>query len=108
VPFYQYLLEIWTKVREITMPNKKKATADLPRSFATEEAAGEFWDSHSLAEHTEFLEPVGEEFELTTRIYEVQVSEEVFSSLRRKAEASHQSVPVTVDQILRKELSLAE
>ena len=90
------------------MANKKKAIDDLPESFATEEEAGEFWDTHSAADYTESLEPAEEEFDLTNRIYEVQVSEEVFNGLRKKAESTHQSVPKTADQILRKELSLAE
>lgn len=94
--------------KEIIMANKKKAIDPLPESFATEEEAGEFWDTHSLADYVGFLEPADEEFDIGKRIFEVQVSEEVFNRLRRRAESARQSVPTTVDQILRKELSLAE
>ena len=90
------------------MANKKKAIDQLPESFAAEEEAGEFWDSHSAAEHVEFLEPTIEQIEIEKHVFEVQVSEEVFNGLRKKAESDHQSVPTTVDQILRRELSLAE
>ena len=90
------------------MANKKKAIDQLPESFATEEEAGEFWDSHSAADFVELLEPADDQIDLKGRVYEVQVSEEVFNGLRKKAESTHQSVPTTVDQILRKELSLAE
>jgi len=36
------------------------------------------------------------------------VSKEVFYGLQKEANARHQSVPKTVDSILRKELSLAK
>jgi len=42
------------------------------------------------------------------RVFEVRVAEDVFQKLKDEAESSHQSVPNTVDRILRKELSLAE
>ena len=89
------------------MPNKKKAIDALPASFASEEAAGEFWDTHSLADYAAYLEPADDEFRIDDRVYEVSVSEEVFESLKREAASSHQSLPKTVDRILRKELSLA-
>jgi vacuolar-type H+-ATPase subunit C/Vma6 len=98
----------WMTAKEIIMANKKKAIDPLPESFSTEQEAGEFWDTHSAADYAEFLEPAGEGFDIGKRVFEVQVSEEVFNRLLKKAESSRQSVPVTVDQILRKELSLAE
>jgi len=90
------------------MQNKKKVIDPIPESFATEEEAGEFWDTHSLADYEEFLEPVEMTFELSKRVFEVRVSEDVFQGLRKEAESTHQSVPKTVDRILRKELSLAK
>jgi predicted HicB family RNase H-like nuclease len=90
------------------MANKKKAIDQLPESFATEEEAGEFWDAHSVADYAKFLEPADEQFDIGKRVFEVRVSEEVFDHLRKKAESARQSVPMTVDQILRKELSLAK
>jgi vacuolar-type H+-ATPase subunit C/Vma6 len=90
------------------MANKKKAIDRLPESFANEEEAGEFWDSHSVADYTELLEDADQDFEIGERVYEVQITEEVFKVLRKKAQSEHQSVPTTVDRILRKELALAE
>ena len=90
------------------MANRKKGIDNLPDSFATEEEAGEFWDSHSAAEYLEFLEPTDDQIDHKRRVYEGQVSEEVFSGLRKKAESACQTVPTTVDQILRKELSSVE
>lgn len=70
--------------------------------------AGEFWDAHSLADYEEFLEPVEMTFEISKRTYEVQLLEDVFEGLRKEAESKYQSVPTTIDRILRKELSLAK
>jgi len=90
------------------MANKKKVIDPLPDSFENEEAAGEFWDTHSVEGYAEFFEPVDAKIEITERIYEVQVSKEVFYELQKEANARRQSVPKTVDRILRKELSLAK
>ena len=37
---------------------KNKIIDVLPDSFATEEEAGEFWDTHSVLDYLEFFEPV--------------------------------------------------
>lgn len=89
------------------MPNKKKVIDPIPDSFASEEEAGEFWDTHSLADYEEFLEPAEMEFRIDKRTYEVQVSEDVFESLRERAASSHQPMRKVIDQIVRKELSTA-
>jgi hypothetical protein len=90
------------------MQNKKKVIDPIPESFATEVEAGKFWDTHSLADYEEFLEACDMTFEISKRTFEVQVSEDVFEGLRKEAEATHQSVPTTIDRILRRELSLAK
>jgi len=89
------------------MGNKNKIIDPLPDSFATEEEAGEFWDTHSAADYAEHLQPTDDVIEIKKRIFEVQVAEDVFRKLYQEAESSHQSVPKVVDQILRKELTLA-
>lgn len=65
------------------MENRDKKTDELPESFATGEEVSEFWDSHSAADYTEFFEPADDGFDITGRVYEVQVSEEVFNGLRK-------------------------
>jgi predicted HicB family RNase H-like nuclease len=92
--------------KEIIMQNKKKAIEQLPESVASESEAGKFWDTHSLAEHEELLEPADVKFEVSKRVFEVRVAEDVFQKLRHEAEVSQQSLPTTVDRLLRKELSL--
>ena len=87
------------------MPNNKKVIDPLPETFASEEEAGEFWDTHSLADYEEFLEPADIHFELTERVFEVRVAEDMFDRLQKEAKAAHKSVPKVVDQILRKQLT---
>ena len=93
------------EAKEITMVNKKKVIDPIPETFATEAEAGEFWDTHSLADYEEFLEPAEMEFRIEKRTYEVQVSEDVFESLRERAASTHQPVRTVIDQLVRKELS---
>ncbi len=91
------------------MQNKKRVIDPIPESFATEEEAGEFWDTHSLADYEEFLGPADVVFEIKKRVLEVRVvAEDVFDKLQIEAKSSNQSVLKTVDRILRKELSLAK
>ena len=89
------------------MPDKKKAIDPIPETFATEEEAGEFWDTHSLTDYEEFLEPADFVFELSERVFEVRVTEDMFEKLQKEAKTTHKSVPKVVDQILRKGLTPA-
>jgi len=86
------------------MENKNKLKDPLPDSFATEEEAGEFWDTHSTMDYAVYLEAVDDVIEIKTRVFEVQIAEDVFRKLQQKAESSHQPLPKLVDQILRKQL----
>lgn len=92
--------------KENIMGNKNKIIDPLPDSFATEEEAGEFWDTHSTTDYAEYLQLVDDIIEIKNRVFEVRVAEDVFQKLQQEAELSHQSVPKVVDQILRKQLTL--
>ena len=89
------------------MGNKNKTKDPLPDSFATAEEAGAFWDTHSATDYLEYLETADDVIEIRKRVFEVQVAEDVFQKLRQKAESSRESIPKVVDQILRKQLTLA-
>ena len=89
------------------MGNKNKIIDPLPDSFASEEEAGEFWDTHSTEDYAEYFVTVDDKINITHRVFEVCVSEEVFRKLQNKAKSSHRSVSETADQILRKELTTA-
>lgn len=89
------------------MGNKNKTTDALPDSFATEEEAGAFWDTHSTMDYAEYFEPADDVIEIRDRVFEVQVAADIFQKLCQEAEISHKSVPKIVDQILRKQLTSA-
>ncbi|MBN1312533.1 MAG: hypothetical protein JXB30_14050 [Anaerolineae bacterium] len=88
------------------MENINRIIEPLPETFASEEEAGEFWDTHSTMDYVEFLESVDDVIEIRQRVFEIQVEEEVFERLQAEAKQLHQSVPKVVDQILRKTLAM--
>lgn len=87
------------------MSDKNKAIEPLPDSFETEEAAGEFWDTHSTMDYQEHLEATDDSIDISERVFEVQIAEDVFKRLQQQAASQHQPVPKIVDEILRKELA---
>ncbi|HWP54623.1 MAG TPA: hypothetical protein VN476_10855 [Pyrinomonadaceae bacterium] len=87
------------------MKDTDKTVDALPDSFESEEAAGEFWDSHSTMDYQEHLEACDDTVEISERVFEVQVAEDVFKKLQQQAASLHQPLPEIVDQILRKELT---
>ncbi|HMG73110.1 MAG TPA: hypothetical protein VK582_06370 [Pyrinomonadaceae bacterium] len=87
------------------MRDKDKNIDPLPDSFETEEKAGEFWDAHSTMDYQQHLEPSDDTIEISERVFEVQVAEDVFKKLQQEAASHHQTVPKIVDKILRKEFA---
>lgn len=87
------------------MKDIDKTVDPLPDSFESEEAAGEFWDSHSTMDYQEHLEATDDSIDISERVFEVQVAEDVFKKLQQQAASLHQPVPQVVDDILRKELA---
>jgi hypothetical protein len=86
------------------MSAKNKPRDPLPDSFASAEAAGEFWDSHSTMDYVEYLEPVADIIKLKKRVCEVAVEADVFQRLQQEAIAKRKTIPKLVDQLLRKTL----
>ena len=88
------------------MKSTDKKIDPLPESFESEEAAGEFWDTHSLADYEAHLEAADDvTFEISERVFEVRVAEDVYKKLQEQAASLHQPVPKVVDEILRRELT---
>ena len=88
------------------MKSTDKKIDPLPESFESEEAAGEFWDTHSLMDYEEHLEAADDlTFQISERVFEVRVAEDVFEKLMQQAASLHEPVPKIVDKILRKELA---
>jgi hypothetical protein len=86
------------------MKDTDKTIDPLPESFDSEEAAGEFWDRHSAMDYQQYFEPTDDTIQITERVFEVQVAEDVFRKLQQQAASLHQPMPKIVDEILRREL----
>lgn len=87
------------------MTNANKTIDQLPDSFENEEKAGEFWDTHSTMDYQQHLQASDDTIEISERVFEVQVAEDVFKKLQQEAASLQQPVPKIVDKILRKELA---
>jgi hypothetical protein len=87
------------------MKDSDKTIDPLPESFDSEEAAGEFWDTHSAMDYQRYFEPTDDTIQITERVFEVEIAEDIFKKLREQADSLHQPLPKVLDEILRKELS---
>jgi len=87
------------------MRDKDKTIDPLPDSFETEEQARAFWDAHSTMDYKEHLEPTDDMIEISERVFEVQVAENVFKKLQEQAASLKQPLPKVVDGILGKQLT---
>ncbi len=76
----------------------------LPEDFGSEDEAAEFWDSHSLADYEESLEPVDVEVDLKRRHFEIEIDERVFVALATRAKEMHRSVQDLASQLLSRSL----
>ena len=72
-------------LKENTMTDKDKTIDRLPDSFETEEQAGAFWDAHSTMDYHQHLEATDDTIEISERVFEVQVAEDVFKKLQQEA-----------------------
>jgi len=58
------------------MRDKNKTIDPLPDSFDGEEAAGEFWDTHSLMDYEEYLEATNDTIEIGVSVFEAEPQED--------------------------------
>ena len=87
------------------MEESDSPTAPLPDEFASEEEAAEFWDTHSIADYEEALEPADVVVDLKRRHFEIEVDEESFLALRSSAQRQHKPVKQLASEILREKLT---
>ena len=82
---------------------------ELPEEFSSEEEASEFWDTHSIADYEECLEPVDVDVDvdLQRRHFEIEVDEDTFLALTARAKETHRSVRGLARQILSDSLASA-
>jgi len=87
------------------MANTNKQVDPLPSEFRSEEEAAEFWDTHSITDYEEFLEPVGLEVDLKKRHFEIEVDEDIFLALRDRAKKLRKPAKELVREILKQQLT---
>lgn len=76
----------------------------IPDVFATEEEAGEFWDTHSTADYEEYLEPVEMTIDIRKRQYLIEIDEESFRTLFQHSKKTHTPVKRLASKILKEKL----
>lgn len=89
------------------MPNISRQIDPLPDEFKSEEEAAQFWDTHSISDYEESLEPVDIEVEIKRRHFEIEVDEQSFLALRNNAEEQHKPVKQLASEIIKRELATA-
>jgi len=79
------------------MRNRSRPIDPLPDEFGSYEEAAEFWDTHSITDYEEFLEPVDLDVDIQRRHFEIEVDEESFLALRETARKERKEVvPISV------------
>jgi len=87
------------------MQDTGKKIDPLPDEFRSEGEAADFWDTHSIADYEEFLEPADVEVDLKRRHFEIEVDEESFLALRDIARRQHKPVKQLASEILKQKLA---
>ena len=86
------------------MTHTNRRIDPLPDEFASAEEAAAFWDTHSLTDYEEFLEPVELEAHIERRHFEIEVDEPSFLALRSTAHKQHKPVRQLASEIIKREL----
>jgi hypothetical protein len=86
------------------MRSTGKPIDPLPDEFKSQEEAAEFWDTHSITDYEEFLEPVEVDVDIQRRHFEIEVDEETFLALREVAEKERKPMKELASEILKRRL----
>ncbi len=89
------------------MKSKKKSHKNidpLPDTFASEEEAAEFWDTHSTSDYKEYLEPVDMTIDIKRRHFEIEIDRESFVALYTYAKKVKKTVKNIASSILKEKL----
>jgi hypothetical protein len=87
------------------MRNKHKQTDPLPNEFGSQEEAAQFWDTHSITDYEEFLEPADLDVDIKRRHFEIEVDQESFLALRDTAKKQQKPVKQLASEILKQKLT---
>ena len=85
--------------------NEHKIREPLPAAFASEEEAGEFWDTHSSADYEEYLEPVDMTIDIKRRRFEREIDWETFLVLNAYAKKVNQPVKSLASNIIKENIA---
>ena len=86
------------------MRGTNKQLDPLPDEFRSEDEAAEFWNTHSITDYEEFLDPVEVQVDIKRRHFEIEVDEESFLALRDNARMQHKPVKQLASEILKERL----
>ena len=87
------------------MTNTNKKIDPLPDEFSSEEEAGEFWDTHSITDYKEYLQPVEFKADIKRRHFQIEVDEESFIALQAYAKKLQQPTKQVVSDIIRQKIA---
>ena len=88
------------------MKNKSAKKIDpLPDAFASEDEAGEFWDSHSTTDYDKYLEPADITIDIKSRYFEIEIDRESFLALNAYAKKVHKPVRNLASSVLKEKLA---
>ncbi len=77
----------------------------LPEEFRSPEEAPEFWETHSITDYEEFLEPVNLDVDIRRRHFEIEVDEENSVALRETAQKEQKPIRQLASEILKERLT---
>jgi hypothetical protein len=87
------------------MIDKNKQIDPLPNEFKSEDEAAEFWETHSITDYEEFLEPVDLEVDLKRRHFEIEVDKDAFLALFNSARKLRKPAKQLASEILKQNLT---
>ena len=86
------------------MQNSDRQIDPLPEEFKSNQEAADFWDTHSITDYEELLEPVDLDVDIQRRHFEIEVDEESFLALRETAKKEQKPVKQLASEILKQKL----
>jgi len=86
------------------MQNTDASIDPLPDDFDSDQEAAEFWDTHSITDYEQAMEPADLDVDIQRRHFEIEVDEESFLALREVARKERKPVKQLASEILKQRL----
>ena len=86
------------------MRHGDKERDPLPDESATEDEVADFWDTHDTTDYADAFIDADVSFDIRRRRYEIEVQEDMFELLAKRAELLNKPVAKIVEDALRREL----